>query len=120
MANGNLNELEAVVVRMETAGREWVKAKLLADQLDDDTKSYLASIMNELDDGKTSEAKLDRLARGSKEFREFVRSAAIARADMLKKKVRYDGEQSLFEAKRSEYAMERSKIEKGIFHTGGK
>ena len=119
MANGNSNELEAVVVRMETAGRAWVKAKLKADQLDDDTKSYLAAIMNELDDKQTSEAKLDRLARGSKEFREFIRSAAIARADMLEKKVRYDGEQNLFEAKRSEYAMEREKIAKGVHHLGG-
>ena len=119
MSNGNLNELEAVVVRMESAGRAWVEAKLKADQLDDDTKSYLASIMNELDDGKTSEAKLDRLARGSKEFREFIRSAAIARSAMLNKKVRYDGEQSLFEAKRSEYAMEREKLAKGVHHLGG-
>ena len=109
-----LTELEKLVVEIESAGREWVEAKLLSDQLEEDAKPFLASIINEADRGDSSEAKLDRQARGSKQYRDFIREMCSARAETLRKKVRYEGLQALFEAKRSEGALERVKIDKGI------
>lgn len=133
------SELENLVVKIQEAGQEWIDAKLKADQLEEDQKSFLASLMNEIDksykpgtlvpvDGKggirtiqpekPTESKLDRQARGSREYREYITSMCLARAEMLRKKVRYDALQSLFEAQRSTLALEREKIAKGIFHEG--
>jgi len=116
---GNGNELENLVVRYQEAGQDWIKTRLVSDQLEEDLKPYLASLMNELDDGDKSEAKLDREARGSKQFRDYVKNMVLARADTARKKVRYESLGMLWEAKRSELAMEREKLSKGIYHEGG-
>lgn len=115
-----MNNLEATVMEYQEAGKTWVESKLTCDQLEEDLKSFLASLINELDDGDSSEAKLDRQARGSKQYRDYITSMCSARADMLKKKVRFDALGMLFEARRSEMATEREKLAKGIFHIGGK
>ena len=115
----NQGELEKMVVKLQRAGQDWVKAKLAAEQLEQDAKPYLASLQNELDNGDTSEAKLERQAKGSKQYRDYIREMCLARAESLKAKVRYEGFQALFEAKRSEYALERVKLEKGVTHIGG-
>ena len=110
---------ERLVKQINDAGMEWVEAKLKADQLEADQKPFLSAIKNSIDDGDTSEAKLDRLALGSKEYRAYAASVCTAQAEMLRKKVRYESFQSLFEAKRSQGALERAKIEKGITGMGG-
>lgn len=111
--------LDKLVKDCQDSGQDWVKSKLRADQLEEDQKSYLASLKNALDDGQKSEAKLDRLALGSKEYREYIQSMVLARSDMLSKKVRYDAFDKLFEARRSDKAFERAIVEKGIYHRGG-
>lgn len=112
-----MNDLERLVAAIQKSGFEMVEANLKASQLADDEKNYLASLMNSLASGeKQSEAQLERLARGSKEFREYVRGRCIAQAEAGRLRVRYQSLQSLFEAKRSVYALERAKIEKGIYH----
>lgn len=113
------NDFDKLVKDIYDAGIAWVEAKLEADQLDADLKPYLASIKNSLDDGKTSETKLERLALGSKEYRTLAVSVQTAAAQMLRKKVRYESLQCAFEAKRSQGALLRAQIEKGIFHRGG-
>jgi len=115
MENGSLGKF---VTEYHAAGVAWVEAKLKSDQLEEDQKPFLASLMNALDDGKTSEAKLDRLARGSTQYREYVKNMVLSKAEALREKVRYDALGSFYEAKRSEKALERSKIEKGLFHQG--
>ena len=115
----NQGELEKMVVKLEQAGQAWVRAKLTADQLEEDAKPFLASLCNELDDGEKSEAKLERQARGSKPYRDYIREMCLARAESLRQKVRYEGFQALFEAKRSELALDRVKLEKGVTHLGG-
>lgn len=114
-----LHELERLVMKIQEAGQAWVEAKLKADQVDEDCKPYLAAIQNEMDDGKTSEAKLERLARGSKNYRDYIAAMCAARADMLRKKIRYESLNQLFDAKRSEKAFEREAIKRGIFPEGG-
>jgi hypothetical protein len=115
----NEQNLEKLVKDFQSAGQDWVKAKLVADQLEEDKKSYFFALKNALDNGELSEAKLDRLAGGSKEYREYIQRMCLARADMLSKKVRYDAFDKLFDAARSEKAYERAIVEKGIFHKGG-
>jgi hypothetical protein len=116
------DELENVVTEWKAAGDAWIDAKFAADQLEEDAKSVLASIVNELEgrtEGKVSENKLERLARGTSSYREFISRMCAARAEALRKKVRFDALEKLFDARRSQLALERSKIEKGIFHIGG-
>jgi hypothetical protein len=105
-----VSNLERFVVEYERAGIEWCEAKLKADLLDEDAKPFLDSLKNALDDGETSEAKLSRLAQGSREYRDFIRGMVLAKADMLKKRVRYDGLQMLFEARRSNLSFEKEKF----------
>ena len=107
------------------AGKAWVDAKLKSDSLEEDQKPLLAALMNDIDHEagkngeKVSEAKLDRLARGSKQYRDYNQGMVFAKADMLRKRVRFDAIGLYFEARRSEKAMEREMIAKGIFHEGG-
>lgn len=114
--------LERLVVEIQEAGQEWIEAKLRSDQLDDGEKNYLAALMNGLEEAmkgvKISEAKLERLARGSAEFGQYVIGKCAAIAESSRKRVRYEALQNLWEARRSELAFERAKIEKGIFHIG--
>lgn len=116
------NELEATVIEWKSAGDAWIAAKLRADQLEEDAKSFLAALINELEKQekeKIVEARLDRRARGSKEYRDFIQSMCLARADALTKKVRFDALEKLFEARRSQRAFERETVKQGLYHTGG-
>lgn len=105
-----LSPLESFVKEYNAAGLAWVNAKLVVDQLDDDLPSFLAALMNELDDGEMAEAKMKRLALGDKKYRDQVNATALARAEMLRKKVRYESLDRLFEAKRSNLSFEKEKM----------
>lgn len=118
------NAFERLVKDINSAGLEWVEAKLKADQLEADQKPFLSSIKNNIERGRNqgetfSETKIERLALGSKEYRDYVVRVCSAVAESLRKKVRYESLQALFEAKRSEGALTRVKIEKGIVGQGG-
>lgn len=114
-------ELERLVTEIQKAGQDYVDAKLKSDQLTDDEKNFLAELQNAIEESapdKVSEAKLERLARGTPAFRNYVTGMVAARGEMLRKKIRFEALQSLFEAKRSELAFEREKLSKGVFHMG--
>ena len=121
------HDLDRLVVEIQSSGQEWINAKLISDQLNDGEKNFLAVLMNGLEeawnsgDGKKeriSEAKLERLARGSPEFGQYITGKVSAVAETARKRVRYEALRDLMEARRSELAMERVKIEKGIYHIG--
>jgi hypothetical protein len=122
MSKAEPTNLEKLVIQIQEAGQEWIEAKLKSDQLDDGEKNYLAALMNGLEqqfkETKISESKLDRLARGTPEFGQYVIGKVAAIAETGRKKIRYEALQSLWEAKRSELAFEREKISKGIYHEG--
>ena len=105
-----LSILEKRVVAAERYGREWAELHATWLQLDETKKSVLAGLMNDLDDGNTSESKLERLARGSKDYRDYVNNLALAKGAELRAKVRYDNARDLFEAGRSAESTEREKI----------
>lgn len=118
-----MNDLEKAVVEYQKAGNDWVDAKLASDQLDEDQKSFLAALINELaksyDGRKVTEKNLERLALGSTQYRDYVVQVCRARAEMLRKKVRFDALGMLFESRRSQLSYEKEKLAKGIFHEGG-
>ncbi len=112
-----MNNLETLVTEYQTQGNAMAESKLVADQLEEGAKPYLASLINDL--SKTwegvSEAKLDRLARGSKEYRDYIDRMCIAKSEYLKAKVRFDALSMLFEARRTEASTQRAMLAKGIF-----
>ena len=105
-----LSILEKRVVAAEKYGREWADLHAIWLQLDESKKSVLAGLQNDLDDGDTSEAKLERLARATKEYREYVNNLALAKGAELRAKVRYDNARDLFSAAQSDQATEREKL----------
>ena len=116
------DSLEHWVKEYAKAGQDWVKAKLKSDQLDEDAKSYLASLMNGIEaktSEKISEAKLDRMARGTPEYRKYIIGMCEARAAMLSARVKFDALDKWFEAKRSNLSFEKEVVKKGIFSQGG-
>lgn len=119
MTNGRLSELEKRVIRAQELGQKWAELHEVWLQLDRDEKNYLAALMNDLSKANigglrdASETKLERLARGSDEFRKYILRICIAKGEELRAKVRYDNARDFFEAARSLEATERAKI--GMF-----
>jgi hypothetical protein len=113
------DSLEHWVKEFHAAGQEWVKAKLKADQLDEGCKNFLCALMTKIEeaasDEKISDTKLERLARSSTTFQDYVKGMCAARAEMLSKKVRFDALDRYYEAKRSGLSFEKEIIKKGIF-----
>ena len=106
----NLSLLERRVIKAEKWGEEYARIHAKWLQLDEDKKSFLAALMNGLDDGAMSESKLERLARATKEYRDYVATLALAKGEEIRAKVRYENSRDLFEAARSQEATERAKI----------
>jgi len=117
----SITPLEKLVFQIQDAGVAWIEANLEATQLEEDKKPYLSSLTNALanPDKAQSETALNREAMGSEQYRRYIKSMCLAKAEAQRKRVRYDGLQMLFDARRSELALERAKIEKGIYHQGG-
>ena len=104
------SKLERRIYAAEKLGEQWAELHAKYLQLDEDKKSFLSSIMNDLDNGSMSETKLERLARGSKAFRDYVVNLALAKGEELRAKVRYDNAQALFSAAQSDQSLERTKM----------
>jgi len=107
----NRSELERRIIRAETLGQDWVNQLATYRQLEEGKKSVLADLQNSLDDGDTSEAKLERQARGSKEWKEFIRNLCTAEAAMLRAKVKYDCSVAFYEAARTAEASKRVELQ---------
>ncbi len=109
--NGNgRTELEKRIIFAEEAGQKWAGIHEIWLQLDSDKPNYLAALMNDMDDGEMSDKKLERLARGSKQFREYVKNLSIAKGEELRARVRYENARDYFEAGRSQESTEREKM----------
>ena len=117
-----LTELERTVVKWREKGLVWVEAKLKSDLLEKDKDSFLSSLMNDLrkqfpDD---SDKRIESMAKGSQGYREYLKGMVLAKHAELKAKVEYDFVDKLFSARQSDQSMDRAKIEKNIYHEGGK
>jgi len=105
----NLSELEKRVRFAEKCGQVWASIHEIWLQLDKDEKPYLAALMNDLQ-GDMSEAARERLAKGSKEFREYITNMCIAKGEELRARIKYENAQAWFEAGRSLESTERAKM----------
>jgi hypothetical protein len=110
--NGNgRSELEKRIILAEEYGQKWAELHETYRQLEELKKSVLADLQNALNDGDMSEAKLERLARSSKEWKEFIRNMCTAEAVMLKAKVRYDAGVAWYEACRTAESTNRVRMQ---------
>jgi gamma-glutamyl phosphate reductase len=112
MTNGR-SELEKRIIFAEEAGQKWADLHAIAMQLNEDKANYLAALINDLEaaHGSTvSEKRLERLARGSKQYREYIKNMCIAKGEELRAKVRYENARDYFEAGRSQESTEREKM----------
>ena len=108
-----LTKLELRVIENEKRGQEWVETHSVWLQLDESKKNFLASLINDMErqsEGKLSESKLERLARGSKDYINFITGLCVARTEELRAKVKYDNALDLFRAIQSAQAFEREKL----------
>jgi len=107
----NLSLLERRIIAAEKLGESWAELHATWMQLDDAKKNVLAGLMNDLDDGKTSESKLERLARGAKEYQDYCTNLALAKGQELRAKVKYECARDYFEAGRSAEATARAQMQ---------
>ncbi len=110
MSKPERSELEKRIIRAEELGQEWASLHEKWLQLDESKKNYLSALMNDMDNGEISESKLERKARGKKEFREYIEKLCIAKGEELRAKVKYENARDYFEAGRSQEATERQKM----------
>lgn len=113
------DSLEKWVIEYQASGQAWVLAKLKSDQLTEGQKNFLSALINKIEGewtDKVSEAKLERLARGSKEFVDYTNSMCLAVNKTLSLRVRYDALNLLFEAERSKMSFAKEQF-KFLPHT---
>ena len=109
--------LDSLSYSIEEKGKEWNAAKQIAERADELRKILLADIQNRHEAGvmqydpkaKISETKLDRIARGSDEFKEHIEVVVESKKDANDKYMEYEALKNLFDAKRSEMALERAR-----------
>lgn len=123
MSKPEPTSLERLVIEIQEAGNEYLKAKEIAEQLDADEENFLAAMMTAIEKTefigeKVSDAKLERLARSREEFRSYVRGRIGAQINALRLKNRWENLGKLWESKRSDQSLEKEKISKGIYHVG--
>lgn len=109
--------LESLSYLIEEKGKEWNKFKQTAERLDELRKILLAEIQNKEEliaitggaPKAPSETKLERLARGSAEFKAHAESVVVAKKEANDTFMEYEALKNLFDAKRSEMALERAR-----------
>lgn len=109
-ADMGYSELEKRIIKAEELGQKWASADATYYQLDETKKSVLADLMKDLDDGDTSETKLERLARASKQWKDHIGNLSIAKGEMLRAKVRYEAATAWWEACRTAESTNRVKM----------
>ena len=102
--------LEEIVHITNKVGLDYVNAKKRADHLSLLKASRRPQVMLRLEDGKLSEAKLQRLADTDPEYLEFLEELTEAKRESERLKVRYDSYRNLFEAKRSILSYQKAEM----------
>lgn len=103
--------MEKRIIFAEEAGQKWANLHEIWLQLKDDKENYLSALMLDLDDGSgMSDKKLERMARASKQFRDYCKNMNIAKGEELRARIRYDNARDYFEAGRSQESTEREKM----------
>ena len=114
------DNLQDWITAMDAQGMEMVDLRLAWEQLDLDEKPYLAATVQSYRarNISASEEKLKSLALADTNYRDYLRALALAHHRFLQAQVRYNSLCSAYEAKRTEHATQRAKINMGVFHEG--
>lgn len=107
---GEKMNLEEIVHLANKVGMEFAKAKKQAEYLDLLKPTKRAKAMLKFDDGKTSEAKIKRLAETDEEYVDFLAQLSEAKSESEKLKIRYDSYRNLFEARRSMLSYQKAEM----------
>jgi len=105
--------LEEIVLEAESVGKRWAKANQIAKRLRELVKHKLYKIATNIAlnaKKNISEASLQRMAYMSDEYEQFISEVTEAEAEAQKLKIEYDALLNLFEAMRSEYSLEKAKM----------
>lgn len=102
--------LEEIVHISNKIGLEYVEAKKKADHFTLMKASTRAKIILSLDDGKTSESRLQRLADTHDDYIAFLEQMSEARREAERLKVRYESYKNLFEARRSVLSYQKAEM----------
>lgn len=102
--------LEELVHLANKVGMELVEAKKACDRCELMKPIVRASIMQRLDDGEMSEAKLRRLMEGDAEYIAYIDKLIEARAWVERVKIRYESYKNLFEARRSVLSYRKAEM----------
>ncbi len=121
-----MTDLDTIIAEFDEAYAAYIDADEKASLLDGEhQKNFLDGLMInleilEIEAGRDniSEAKLLRLARGSEAYKSYCIGVTLAQIDRRAAKFKCDSLDKKFEARRSMMALERAKIEKGIFGMG--
>lgn len=113
------SELRQIMIKIQVQSKVWLAAKSTAEQLEGDAGPYLDALKNALADGKKSEAQISREARGSDEYRKFIKGMVAASMDALYEQRRLINLERWWETARSEMALTRETVKHGIFSEGG-
>ena len=117
------SQLEQLALAIQEADDAHEAAKLVSDQLKADELNYLSALMNALEQRefvgqKISDSKLERIVRGTEEFRAYVRGRVLAEAKTLHLKNKRDNLKVQWESERSDQSLERQKYASGIYKVG--
>jgi len=102
--------LEEIVHKANEVGLLFVEKKREMERMDILKSTIRARIMNRLDDGNFSEAKLRRLSETEPTYIEHLEKIVNCRYETEKLKIRYDSYKNLFEAKRSELSYKKAEM----------
>lgn len=108
-----MSKLEELALEIEKKGKLWIELKQVAERYDELKKVVLAEVQNGIELTNTgkelSEAKLKRLAEGSKIYRQHIESMCNAKRTANEAFTEYEAFKNLFDAERSNQAFERVK-----------
>ena len=102
--------LEEIVHITNKVGLEYVDAKKEAERLSLLRSSTKAQIMNRLDTGDISEAKLLRMAEIDPEYIDYIERMSEVKRKASRLQVRYESYKNLFEAKRSLLSYQKAEM----------
>ncbi len=132
VTNGNAtgdSKIEQIIQDIRIAGTNWANAECDWEQLKDLTKELRENKLADLKTNialqnktKLSESELERKARTTIVYQDYVKEIYKARAEARKNQIKcralYEAAKARYELARSHMSLKRSKINQGIFHEG--
>lgn len=107
-------ELEALTDDLNTRQKDYDTAKIMFENIKSHEKNLLSKLMNDIDDGKMSEIKLERKARCLRAWIDHEDGMNKARADMIQKQADLTYKQNLYNTLERGIVTRREEMKRGI------